>query len=111
MTPHTPSAAVWIDGFLAGSALVLLHDVNLWRVIDDWVASIAGERFDAILPVLRRTFSRFPPPERRQIGERIREGGGAPTAVAARDSTPFHEDRAARAIATVNLILGRGAAP
>ena len=106
-----PRAAAWIDGFLAGSALVLLHDARLWRVIDDWVASIANDRFDAILPVLRRTFSRFPPPERFQIGERILSAGTAPENIPSRDDDDLHHDRAARAIATVNFILGRKPSP
>ena len=31
-----------------------------------------GDTFDAVLPLLRRRFSTFPAPERRQMGERVK---------------------------------------
>ena len=69
-------AAAWIEGFLGRSALVLLHDETLLRLIDGWLAGVRAELFTQILPVLRRTFSTFPAGERRQIGERVRGFGG-----------------------------------
>jgi hypothetical protein len=67
-------AAAWIEGLLRGSGLILLHDETLWQVIDQWVAGLNGEAFIQLLPLLRRTFSTFPAPERRQIGERVARG-------------------------------------
>jgi Family of unknown function (DUF5682) len=67
-------AAAWVEGFLQGSGLILLHDDRLFGAIDIWVKSINDETFTAILPLLRRTFSTFPPAERRQLGEKIRRG-------------------------------------
>jgi len=64
-------AAAWIEGFLGSSGLLLLHDRRLWSILDDWVAGLRGDTFIELLPLLRRTFSTFPAPERRQIGERL----------------------------------------
>jgi hypothetical protein len=70
-------AAAWIEGFLKGSGLVLLHDRALLALLDDWLTGLSADNFAALLPLVRRTFSTFAPPERRQIG----------TSIAARRST------------------------
>ncbi|MCC7447235.1 MAG: hypothetical protein IT324_07450 [Anaerolineae bacterium] len=69
-----PQAAAWIEGFLKGSGAILIHDQTLWQVLDEWVTSLTAETFNALLPLLRRTFSTFSAPERRQIGERAKRG-------------------------------------
>ncbi len=78
------AGAAWLDGFLTGEALLLLHDDDLLTVIDDWVTSVPDEVFDDLLPLLRRTFTRFESGERRQIGAHLRDLGTprpeAPTA-------------------------------
>lgn len=70
-------AAAWVEGFLRGSGLALIHDTQLWQVLDAWLFSLSPEMFTALLPLLRRTFSTFPAPERRQLGELARQGGSA----------------------------------
>lgn len=67
-------SAAWIEGFLKGSGLVLLHDKALMATVDSWVAALRPEAFVQLLPLLRRTFSTFSAPERRQIGEWVRRG-------------------------------------
>ncbi|MGG6266819.1 DUF5682 family protein [Leptolyngbya sp. AN03gr2] len=67
-------AAAWIEGFLSGSGLLLLHNLELWNVVDRWIIQLPSETFIAILPLLRRTFSTFAPAERRQMGEQVRQG-------------------------------------
>ncbi len=67
-------AAYWLEGFLRGSALLLLHDDALWDILDAWVTSLSAEDFVSALPLLRRAFSEFPAPERRQMGERVARG-------------------------------------
>ncbi|MEM9092541.1 MAG: DUF5682 family protein [Cyanobacteria bacterium P01_F01_bin.53] len=67
-------AAAWVEGFLQGSGLLLLHDDTIWQVLDDWVTSLSDEAFITLVPLLRRTFSNFSAPERRQMGERVRVG-------------------------------------
>lgn len=65
-------AGNWLEGFLKGSAIVLIHDKRLWQLVDNWISGL-GEEFTEVLPLLRRTFATFSSPERRQIGERVRE--------------------------------------
>src|SRR5439155_420784 len=62
-------AAAWVEGFLKGSGLVLLHDQALLGVVDNWLTGLPADTFTTLVPLLRRTFSTFTPPERRQIGE------------------------------------------
>ncbi|HEV2759724.1 MAG TPA: DUF5682 family protein, partial [Acidimicrobiales bacterium] len=68
--PHR--GAAWVEGFLSGSALILLHDRALLEVVDGWLAGVADDTFTDVLPLLRRTFATFGAPERRQIGEHVR---------------------------------------
>ena len=67
-------AAAWVEGFLQGSGLLLLHDDALWQVLDDWVAALPEAEFVVTLPLLRRTFSTFAGAERRQLADRVRHG-------------------------------------
>lgn len=95
--------AAWVDGFFADGALLLIHDPELRRLLDDWVAELAEAEFVDLLPLVRRTFATFSPAERRMIGERV----AARDAVAARPVTvDYDAERAAPALATVELILG-----
>jgi hypothetical protein len=66
--------ALWLEGLLQGSGLILLHDDALWRLVDEWATALKAETFVATLPLLARTFSSFPAAERRQMGERVRSG-------------------------------------
>lgn len=75
-------AGWWIEGFLRGGAMLLLHSDAIWDVLDEWVCGMGAQPFDDMLPVLRRTFSGFLPAERRMMGQKIKEraapaGGGA----------------------------------
>ncbi len=67
-----PQAAAWIEGILHGSALTVLHQDGLWRALDRWLSELQAETFEALLPILRRAFSNFQPPERRQMGEKVK---------------------------------------
>jgi hypothetical protein len=69
-----PEAAAWLDGLLSGDAVLLIHDHHLLQLVDDWVAGVRDEVFDDVLPLLRRTFSAFSRPERREIGEQVSRG-------------------------------------
>jgi hypothetical protein len=107
MAVDPAGAGAWLDGFLRDSGTILLHDETLFGVIDQWVIGLAGETFQAILPLLRRTFSTFSAPERRQMGERVRHGGTAVTA-SVRTSTDFDHARADAAMPLVGRLLGLG---
>ncbi|MGH6656305.1 MAG: DUF5682 family protein, partial [Actinocrinis sp.] len=64
------AAAGWLEGFLAGTGLVLAHDKTLLRLLDQWLGVLDADRFEQVLPLLRRTFATFAAPERRTIGQR-----------------------------------------
>ncbi len=69
----TPPAvgAAFVEGFLAGSGSVLVHDADLLSVVDRWLSSLAPQAFDETVPLLRRTFGSFEPAERRQLGRLV----------------------------------------
>lgn len=71
------AAGHWLEGFLRGSGLLLLHDDRLWSGIEQWMSQLKAADFTALLPLLRRTFARFSPAERRAMGERVSQGGAA----------------------------------
>ena len=71
-------AAAWLEGFLHGSGLLLLHHEGLWQLLDAWLCGLSGTAFTQMLPLLRRTFSGFAAPERRQLGERVQRGSSGP---------------------------------
>ncbi len=100
--------AAFAEGFLAGSALLLIHDTRILAVVDEWVRSLGADDFVAVLPVLRRAFGSYNVPERRTIGERAAtlDGAGAEAASAESD---LDLSGLGAVLATVRLLL-RGAA-
>lgn len=60
-------AAAWLEGFLQGSAVLLLHYPPLWRLLDGWVSTVSVTYFPGVLPLLRRVFSQYSPVERRRL--------------------------------------------
>jgi hypothetical protein len=110
-------AAGWIEGFLAGGGMLLIHDTRLLGLVDDWITTVPDAVFPDVLPLLRRTFSAFEPAVRRTVGERIRAGAGAEGpavgangAAEAPDRPGFAADpdpgRVATARTTAALLLG-----
>lgn len=96
----------WIDGFLRGSGLILLHNEELWRILDEWVRSVKSETFPQLLPLLRRTFSTFSAPERSQIGALARRGASGQSTRAAAGSSTIVEERARKVLPLVAQLLG-----
>ena len=100
----TPTAkAGWVDGFLGGGGLVIVHDRALLTLIDTWVRQLREQDFIDTLPLLRRTFGAFEAGERRAIGQAVRGGRRVETTV----ETDARRGRAAMAVVTD--ILGVGA--
>ena len=64
--------AAWIEGFLAGGGLLLVHDTALLATLDAWLDGLRPEEFVDVLPLLRRTFGGFQPAERRQLAHQVR---------------------------------------
>ncbi|WP_245547332.1 DUF5682 family protein [Nocardia brevicatena] len=95
--------AAWVDGFVGGRGLVLVHDRALLRLIDDWLTGLTDEQFLEVLPLLRRTFGAFESGERRAIGQAVRDGGPAP---ASETTTDIDPRRGAQTMRIVAEILG-----
>ena len=72
-------AAAWVEGFLHGSALLLLHNESLFTLLDNWVAGLSHEGFIDLLPLLRRSFAHYSFPERNQLGKLAKDGVGKST--------------------------------
>ncbi|RJO80077.1 hypothetical protein D5S18_01670 [Nocardia panacis] len=92
--------AAWIDGFVGGRGLLLVHDRELLRRIDSWLRDLTEDEFVAVLPLLRRTFGTFESGERRAIGRAV--GDSASKVVPAE----FDSERGALALTAANLVLG-----
>ncbi len=105
LSPGTPPgpAAAWLEGFLCESGMVLLHDDTLWGLVERWLMSLPEALFIQELPLLRRGFTRFSAPERRQMGERARRPAAGQTQAAA---ATWDSTRAARVLPTLAHLLG-----
>ncbi|MFI7526243.1 DUF5682 family protein [Nocardia salmonicida] len=102
---NTPAAkAAWVDGFLGGRGLLLVHDRELLRRIDEWLRELNEDQFVATLPLLRRTFGSFESGERRAISQALRDTGSAPTT--ARGTTEIDPVRGRLALRAATAILG-----
>lgn len=97
------AGAAWAEGFLRNSGTILLHDEDLFAVVDAWVSGMPAGSFDTVLPLLRRTIAAWSPPERRAIGERVKMGG---TRSEARSSSTLDEERADLVMPILARILG-----
>jgi hypothetical protein len=69
-------AASWLEGLLRGSAVLLVHQDEVWIALDAWLASLGPDVFQEMLPLVRRASAAFDSTERRSIAERIARGGG-----------------------------------
>ncbi len=100
----TPAnGAAFVEGFLAGSGTVLVHDRELLDVIDAWVSGLPPDAFADTVPLLRRTFGAFEPAERRQLGLLLADQEAA---VPMGYGTDVDSARAAAALVTVRQMLG-----
>lgn len=98
-----PVAAHVVEGFLAGSGTVLVHDRQLLDILDGWLSSLTPEAFVQTVPLLRRTFGGFELGERRQLLQLVRDGATARRQPWGDD---LDEARVAAAMGTVALLLG-----
>jgi hypothetical protein len=99
------SSAAWLEGFLKGSGSILLVDHDLWTLVNQWIDQLDAASFTQVLPLLRRTFSNFTPPERRKLGEKVKSGGSSP-GVGIRQETDLDAERAKQGIPIVLQLLG-----
>jgi len=96
-------AVRWLEGFLHGSGLLLIHNPALWQVLDGWVDALDPATFEDVLPLLRRAFAQFTPGERERMLQLAANPEQA-TAVEAEDN--YDPARAAKILPTVQLLLG-----
>ncbi|MBA2395428.1 MAG: hypothetical protein H0V70_22085, partial [Ktedonobacteraceae bacterium] len=105
-----PQAAAWIEGILRGSALTVLHQDGLWRALDRWLSELQAETFEALLPILRRAFSSFQAPERRQMGEKVKHlhttNAGIAGKRGTRDPSKINQERANSVLPILAQIIG-----
>lgn len=102
LSGRPPEVTAWLDGFLGDSGALLAHDPALLGLLDDWLTGLDDATFTQTLPLLRRVFSRFEPPERRAVGEALRGGGAA----ARGPHRELNEERALRVVPVVLRLLG-----
>ncbi len=99
-------SACWIDGLLRDGGLLLLHDENLWNILDAWIAQLTPTAFLAALPLLRRAFSNLTAAERRQLGERVAKGPDNTKTPGLVLPTEFDEARANQVLPLLAQLLG-----
>jgi Family of unknown function (DUF5682) len=100
-------AAAWIEGFLAGDGLLLVHDERLLALVDAWLTGIPADGFVEVLPLLRRTFSGYPAPQRRMIGERAAHIGSGGRPRSGDHDDQVDPDRGALLLPVVAQLLGK----
>lgn len=111
LSPATPApqAAAWLEGLLRGSGLLLLQQDALWTVLNAWLRELAPDTFVEMLPLLRRAFAGFGPPERRAMGERVTRLGQAssPARPSSYSAIQLNQARADLILPILSAILGR----
>lgn len=101
-------SAGWLEGFLKGSGMILLYDNVLWNLLYKWVFELPDAYFIELLPILRRTFSKFEVAERKQIGEKAKGGASSETVAISHDSISdyFNISRAESVLPLMEVLLG-----
>ncbi|MGI4867888.1 MAG: DUF5682 family protein [Janthinobacterium lividum] len=106
LAPAQPTAyaTAWIEGFLRGSGLVLIHHRELFDLLDTWLGSLAEATFRVVVPLLRRALAEFSPPERRQLLDLAAAGPAGPPAAAT--EADFDWGRGARVLPVLRGLVG-----
>ncbi|RAK70163.1 DUF5682 family protein [Hymenobacter edaphi] len=99
----TAYATAWIEGFLRGSGLLLIHNQVLFDLLDAWLAGLAEDAFQETVPLLRRAFAEFSPPERQQVLALAVSGPGVGPATEAVD---LDLERGRRVLPVLRELLG-----
>jgi hypothetical protein len=105
VTP-APQAGAWVEGVLQGSPSTLIREDGLWQALDGWLSELAPEEFIALLPLLRRSFSDFQAPERRQMGEKVKKLRTPGAQTGDGDLAPINRERADLVLPVLAQILG-----
>jgi len=98
-------SARWLEGFLHGSGLLLVHQPELWGLVNDWVGHLSEEKLQEFLPVLRRTFSAFSATERQKMLQLVKHGGPV-GGDSGKNGSLLDEERVAIILPTLQQMLG-----
>jgi len=99
---HIDQSGFWIEGFLHGNGLLLIHKPTLWQIIDQWVSQLKDEQFQALLPTLRRAFANFAPAARQKMLRLVKTGE---VQQANRFDTTFDPKRMEAILPSLRLLL------
>ena len=91
-------SAFWFEGFLNEKAAVLLVDETLWKLINDWMMSLADDEFVSVLPLIRRAFADFPTFDKKAMAQKAKRGD-----VVAQESVVSQWDLATTQACSMNL--------
>ncbi|HQR06794.1 MAG TPA: DUF5682 family protein [Gemmatales bacterium] len=109
-TVNEPSiVAAWATGLLQGSGMVLIHQDELWRILDRWLIELPETTFIEMVPLIRRAFADFTGPERRAMGEKVKHintVGSSTKQVSATDKPNINLERARLVLPVLKHILG-----
>ncbi len=100
----THKSANWLEGFLHGSGLLLIHNPKLWNILDEWVTQLSLETLQDLLPLLRRTFAAFSAPERQKMLQLAK--GGQIELQAKTTTSVLQAERAQKLMPTLKSLLG-----
>ena len=106
LAPAQPTdyATAWIEGFLRGSGLLLIHHRELFGLLDTWLGGLGEDAFRETVPLLRRAFTDFSLPERRQLLELA--GRDAATPAANQEALEIDWERGLRVLPGLRALLG-----
>ncbi|UPL51012.1 DUF5682 family protein [Hymenobacter sublimis] len=104
LAPAQPTdyATAWIEGFLRGSGLLLIHNRTLFDLLDAWLSGLDEAVFQGTVPLLRRSFADFSQPERQQVLALAVGGPAVPAAQAA----DIDLERGLRVLPVLRELLG-----
>nr|WP_165963421.1 DUF5682 family protein [Hymenobacter radiodurans] len=106
LAPAQPTdyATAWIEGFLRGSGLLLIHHRELFGLLDTWLGSLNEDTFRETVPLLRRAFTDFSLPERQQLLELAGRDAAAP--VGSLKTLGIDWERGRRVLPGLRALLG-----
>ncbi|MCB0130540.1 MAG: hypothetical protein KDD78_06820 [Caldilineaceae bacterium] len=99
-------AGFWLEGFLKGSDRLLIHDLALWQLLDEWLMELSPADYLALLPLLRRAFAGYGEPARDELLARVRTTQGPALEVGHLRSPGFDSLQAEAVVPYLATLLG-----
>jgi hypothetical protein len=112
LASEPPDAAAWLEGFLRGGGVAVLHKDVFWAAFDGWLRALGDEVFRDLLPALRRGFAAFNPRDRREVALRVAslrvsaDGQVLSPRPSAPGAAPLAPHREARVLPVLATLLG-----